>query len=189
MTQNQALIPQYLILRGNKIIENVVTVSMGVVLMGALAQITIQLPWTPVPITGQTFGVALVSLLWGGKRGLAVMLGYLGAGGLGFPVFAMGGSGISLGPTLGYLLGMTAASYWMGWLSDIGWTKTFMRTYLTAFSGSVITFFCGIVGLSFFVPTENLFMAGVLPFLPGDLIKTVLAASLAHKLQTSMEKK
>lgn len=189
MTQELAFIPQHLIRRGNKVLENVVSILVGVTGVSLLAQIAIPLPLTPVPITGQTFGVALASLMWGRKRGVAVVLTYLGLGALGLPVFAMGQSGFSFGPTTGYLIGMVFASYWIGLLSDLGWTRTFLRSYFATFSGSAIIFFCGVIVLSFFIPSKNLITAGVLPFLPGDFIKTLLASFIATRAQNSLGEK
>ncbi len=187
MKSEQSLLPSLISLRGDRAVDNVLTVAMGVLVLSLLAQLSVPLPWTPVPITGQTFGVALISMMWGRKRGFAAMLIYLGIGALGFPVFAMGKSGFSLGPTTGYLLGMLSASYWMGTLSDRGWTKTFFRAYLVAMSGSLLTFSCGLLWLSSFVAKENLLMAGLFPFLPGDFMKTTLASAIVFGLQKSLK--
>lgn len=181
MTHHQALVPQIIIHTKNQSVSNLVSIFIGVVSMSLLAQLTIPLSWTPVPITGQTFGVALISLLWGRKRAIAVMSAYLSAGAMGLPVFANAKSGLSFGPTSGYLIGMFAASFFMGSLADLGFTKTFLKSWLAAFLGSVITFFFGILVLSFFVPHNQLFAAGVYPFLPGDCIKTLAASFLANK--------
>lgn len=187
MTQEHALIPQLIINRGNKVLDNSLSVVFGVVLLSLLAQIAIPLPWTPVPITGQTFGVALTALLWGRKRGLAVVLLYLVVGALGLPVFAMGTTGLVVGPTFGYLMGMVVASYWMGFLSDSGWTKSLFRTWLAAVSGSAITFSFGVLVLSIFVPAKALLVSGVLPFLPGDAIKILLVTFIVFQTQRSVE--
>ncbi|OQW53663.1 MAG: hypothetical protein A4S09_07095 [Proteobacteria bacterium SG_bin7] len=181
--QECAVIPNYLSAEGNTVTNNFLCILTGVVLLSGLAQITIPLPWTPVPITGQTLGVALTALLWGRARGTAVVLGYLVLGAVGVPVFALGRSGISVGPTFGYLLGMIVAAYVMGSMADRGWTRKFWQTYFTAVLGSGITFCFGLIGLSFFIPHENLLAAGLFPFLPGDLIKTFLASSIAFKTQ------
>ena len=178
-----APISQFIISRGNKAKENILAVAIGIVLLSLLAQVAIPLPWTPVPVTGQTFGVSLMALLWGRKRAFSVILGYLFLGGIGLPIFALGKSGLSFGPTIGYLIGMALAAVWMGTLSDRGWTKTWLRTYLVALSGSVIIFSCGVFCLSFFLPFKNLLITGVLPFLPGDLIKSLLASYIAFKSQ------
>lgn len=189
MTQDLSFVPTYLDRRGSKIHENILSVLLGVLGLSLLAQIAIPLPWTPVPITGQTFGVSLMSLLWGRKRALSSVVIYLALGAVGLPIFALGKFGISLGPTTGYLIGMVLAAYWMGSLSDRGGTKTWWRTYLSAFSGSAIIFSCGVLGLSFFIPTESLLSAGVLPFLPGDLLKTLLASTIAFQTQKTFEAK
>jgi biotin transport system substrate-specific component len=184
-SQSLALIPRILSKRGSstfgRALENVVAVFTGVVLLSLLAQVAIPLPWTPVPITGQTFGVALIAMLWGRARGFAVVLSYLIAGAIGLPVFAMAKSGLAFGPTFGYLLGMLVASIWMGFLADRGWTKTFLRAWLTAFSGSVIVFSFGLAVLSTFVPSESLLAFGLLPFLPGDFLKTLIASSVVYR--------
>ncbi|MEK6773348.1 MAG: biotin transporter BioY [Bdellovibrionota bacterium] len=189
MYQEHALVPQYVIQRGNKILDNALFILAGIVSLSLLAQIAIPLPWTPVPITGQTFGVALISLMWGRKRSVAIVLIYLSIGSLGLPVFAQAKSGFMMWPTAGYLIGMVFASYWMGLLADIGWTKTFLRTWLSAFSGSLIIFFFGVLVLSFFIPSKDLLIAGVLPFLPGDFIKTFSSSLLAYKAQQSFKSK
>ena len=129
MIQEQAFIPQILSHRGNKILENILAIFVGVLSLSLLAQIAIPIPWTPVPITGQTFGIALISLLWGRNRSFAVVFSYLFIGALGFPIFAFGKSGLVFGPTFGYLIGMLAASVWMGFLADRGWTRAVLHAF------------------------------------------------------------
>lgn len=172
--QSQPLIPHLISIHGNQKIHSLAAIAGGVLLLSALAQIAIPLPWTPVPITGQTFGVALIAFLWGRRRGTSAVALYLAIGFLGAPIFAQGRSGFLLSPTSGYLFGMLAASYLMGTLSDLGWTHSFWKTWFAALAGSCLIFLFGVVGLSYFLPLETLFSAGVLPFLPGDFIKTLL---------------
>lgn len=181
LRMEQALIPSILEKTENKILANTVFVVLGVVLISVLAQVAIPLPWTPVPITGQTFGVALMSLTWGRKRGLAVLAAYLSLGSLGLPIFAAGKSGLILGPTSGYLVGMLIASYWMGFFADRGWTKSYLHSWLAAVTGSVIIFSFGVAVLALYVPANQLLMSGVIPFLPGDVLKTILASAMASK--------
>ena len=182
MTSSQALIPQLISRHQNQTLGNILSVFAGLALMTALAQISIPLPWTPVPITGQTFGVTFLSLIWGRNRGLAVMLSYLALGIAGALLFALGQAGFSWGPTSGYLIGMVIASAWLGTLADLGWTKTFWRSYVAAASGSLIVFSCGLYGLSFFLPQQTLLSAGLYPYIPGDFIKTLAACLLAQAL-------
>jgi biotin transport system substrate-specific component len=184
-----ALIPRFIIQRGNKIQENILSIILGVLSLSILAQIAIPIPWTPVPITGQTFGVSLIALMWGRKRATACIFSYLLLGGIGLPIFAMGKSGLLIGPTTGYLIGMAVATYWMGALSDRGWTRSWWKSYCTAFSGSLIIFSFGVLGLSLFIPSKDLLSAGVLPFLPGDLLKTLLSSFIAFRALQSLENK
>lgn len=165
-----------------KSVQDIALLSAGVVLLSALAQISIPLPWTPVPITGQTFGVAVLSLGLGRRLGFASVVTYVFLGGLGAPIFANGKFGLSLGPTLGYLVGMMLASLVMGSLSDRAWNRSFWKCYLACILGSVCTFGLGLFGLSFFVPKASLLSAGLWPFLPGDLIKSLLASGLVSSL-------
>lgn len=187
MSYDLALVPRWIQKSESKFRDNIASFLLGLCGLVLLAQVSIPLPWTPVPITGQTFGVYYLALVWGRKRALAVFLTYLILGGFGLPVFASGSSGLVFGPTLGYLAGMAAATFWLGSLADWGWTSTWFKTYLACFSSSLIIFAFGIFGLSFFIPAENLLTAGVLPFLPGDLLKTILATTLAMKTSNAFK--
>lgn len=189
MNQELAMIPQFIVQRGSKNLDNILSILIGIFCLSLLAQLAIRLPWTPVPITGQTLGVTLIALLWGRKRAMATILSYLALGALGLPIFAMGKSGLTIGPTSGYLIGMTIATYWMGTLSDRGWTRIWWQSYVTAFSGSLIVFIFGVIGLSLFVPTQSLWITGVLPFLPGDFLKTLIASLIAFQSHRLIEKK
>jgi biotin transport system substrate-specific component len=178
--QEQALIPQYIVLKGNSVFQNMLAVMGGLLLLSLLAQVSIPLPFTPVPITGQTFGVTLVALAWGYRRAVAILGSYLILGSLGLPIFASGGSGFA-GATCGYLLGMFIASFVMGFLADLGWTKSFARTLGAAYCGSLIVFTCGLWVLSFYIPKQSLLMAGLYPFLIGDCMKNTLASLIVTK--------
>ncbi len=176
---SHAFIPNLVSKTDHKTLSNLAAILGGVLLLALLAQITVPLPWTPVPITGQTFGVTLVSLLWGWKRAGTVLLTYLALGASGLvSVFAVGAV---MGPTLGYLIGMFLASVVMGALADRGVTNTFLKTFLVSYLGSAIVFVCGLIGLSFFLPSEALIVSGLIPFLPGSFIKNFLASALVFK--------
>lgn len=175
--QSQAYVNKVLIDLGGTKTNEVLSYVFGIVLLGALAQIAIPLPWTPVPVTGQTFGVTLIALLWGQKRAFGIVAAYLIAGVVGLPVFAIAG-----GATWGYLVGMLLSTLVIGYLSDRGWGRSIFKAYFAGFLGSCVTLSCGVLVLSFFIPNEEVFVAGLLPFLPGDFIKTVLAAGIASSL-------
>ncbi|MEZ4815102.1 MAG: biotin transporter BioY [Bdellovibrionota bacterium] len=157
-----------------------VSVIFGVVLLTALAQIAIPLPFTPVPITGQTFGVALLSLLWGRKWGFASVALYVCVGAMGLPVFSAGAAGLKLA-TSGYLLGMCLSAFVIGSLADRGFSKSFKKSFMACLVGSLCVFTCGLIVLSNFVPKEALLSAGFLPFIPGDIAKSTLASFIASR--------
>jgi biotin transport system substrate-specific component len=180
---NQALVPELVSKSENKFLANILSVLVGVSLIGLLAQIKIPLPWTPVPITGQTLGVAIIGLNWGRTRGLATIWTYMVAGAAGLPLFAGGASGLSWGPTSGYLIGMLASVMVVGALADRGWVDNFWKALLAAYVGSVCTFAFGLLVLSYFVPSSVLLTAGLWPFLIGDGIKNLIAAGVTVNLK------
>lgn len=154
---------------------------LGVVALSLLSRLTIPLPWTPVPITGQTFGVALLGLLGGRKLAVSTVAAYLALGLNGVPVFA-NGQAILSGATAGYLAGMLLAAALVGRLADLGWTRSFGRALAASYAGSFCIFAVGLLVLSRFVPAAQLLGAGLYPFLLGDLIKNVAAATLASNI-------
>lgn len=182
MTHEKSFIPSLISAHPSKILAESIYFAYGIGVLTLLAQIHIPLSWTPVPITGQTMAVTLLSLLWGRKRAPWVVLSYIGFSAMGFPLLA-GQVALVLGPTNGYLVGMLLASYWLGFLADKGFTIKFWTCWLSAVSGSVIVLTCGALGLLFYLPAHQVLMAGVLPFLPGDFIKTLLAVSMVYQLQ------
>lgn len=178
MSQTQAVIGHWI--EDKNTFTKVVSVVFGVVFLAALAQIAIPLPFTPVPITGQSFGVALLSLLWGRKWGFASVALYVSVGALGMPVFASGASGLKLASS-GYLIGMCASSFVIGSLSDMGFSKSFKKSFIACVLGSACVFGFGLFVLSNFVPQGTLLAAGLLPFIPGDIIKSTLASLIASR--------
>jgi hypothetical protein len=102
-------------------------------------------------------------------------------------IFAAGKSGLSLGPTLGYLIGMLAASFVVGGMADKGFSRSFWRAWLAATTGSIFIFSFGLIGLSFFIPKAAILSAGLWPFLPGDILKNILAATLVWRVHKSLK--
>ncbi len=159
----------------------------GALVIALLTQVRIPLPFTPVPITGQTFAVILWPLLFGRTIGLSSIGIYLAAGALGLPVFAGLESLTALwGPTSGYLMGFVAAGFLVGGLRDRGITATISGTLLAIVSAVTIILACGALVLGIFVGYENVWVMGIAPFLLGDVIKTVLllVTSRASKWNT-----
>lgn len=174
-------------------LHTALVVGGGCLLMALLAQIRIPLWFTPVPITGQTFGVALLGGALGGTRGAACLALYVGLGALGCPFYAGGEGGWQLvaGATGGYLVGFVPAAWVVGKLAERRGERQMWRAFLTFQVGSLIVFLFGVswlamsAGLSF----EEALRLGWLPFIPGDLFKTLLAAGLFPTAWTALRRK
>ncbi len=152
---------------------------MGSLLIALAAQVAVPLPFSPVPVTGQTFAVLLIGAAFGARLGAATVALYLAEGILGLPVFAPGGPvgpARLLGPTGGYLIGFVAAAYVVGALAERGWDRRLVTAALAMLAGEVVIYAFGLAGLARFLPPERLLAAGLLPFIPGDLVKLALAA-------------
>ncbi|HEX9067480.1 MAG TPA: biotin transporter BioY [Ktedonobacterales bacterium] len=166
-------------------------------LMGLCAQLSIPLPFTPVPITGQTFGVLLTAMLLGSWRGAAAMLAYLAEALAGLPVLANGASAWSpsvapgvpviAGPTAGYLLAFPVAALVVGALAERGWDRSVVLAIVAMVAGEAIIYLGGVTWLAHFVLTPgNALKLGLFPFLIGDAIKlglVTLALPVAWRLQ------
>ncbi|MBL6989846.1 MAG: biotin transporter BioY [Bacteriovoracaceae bacterium] len=165
--------------------DNLLLVLFGSWAIALLAQIAIPLGFTPIPITGQTFGILLIGALYGGKRSLITTIFYVVQGAFGLPFFAKGASGFAvlLGPTGGYLLGMIIAATVMGYLAEKKYDQAWKSSLPLFFIGHLIIFCFGLAWLGNFVGYQNVISLGLLPFLPGLIIKTILAASITSSIQ------
>ena len=166
----------------NETFKNILLVLGGVAFLSIMSQVLIPLPYTPVPISLGTFGVTLMALLYGRKLGTATILSYVAAGSLGAPIFAGGKAGSLFSPTGGYILGYIVATIILGYLADRGVTKSYVKTILSLMLSSAIILTLGSLVLSLFVPGKNAFMIGVLPFLPGDALKSTTVTLLLPTL-------
>jgi len=157
-----------------------VLIAGGSILIALSAQVRLPLPFSPVPVTGQTFAVLLLGALLGRWRGAATVLAYLGEGVAGLPFFAGGGAGPAyvVGPTGGYLAGFLVAAWATGWLAERGWNRGILRVAAAMAIGSAAILGLGALWLANFVGTDRAFAAGVVPFLVGDAAKIALAAAL-----------
>lgn len=155
-------------------------IVLGASLLVALfAQVAIPLPFTPVPITGQTYAVLLVGAALGSRRGALSMLVYLAQGGLGLPFFAGGSSGWArvLGPSGGYLLSYVLAAFVVGLLAERGWDQRFGTSIVAMILGEVVIYAVALPWLGKFVGLDRAVALGLLPFVPGDAVKLLLAAA------------
>src|ERR687883_724112 len=127
---------------------------------GLMAHIAIPLPFTPVPITGQTFAVLLTGALLGSRLGAASMLAYIAEGIAGLPVFAPVGSPA----TYGYLAGFVAGAFVVGWLAERGWDRNVLTSGVAMLAGEVAIYVFGLLWLARFVPASKLLVFGLFPF-------------------------
>jgi biotin transport system substrate-specific component len=161
-------------------LTNLALVLAASLVTAGCAQVEIRLPWTPVPLTGQTFAVLLTGAVLGARRAFLAQLLYLAEGAAGLPFFAGGAAGVAklLGPTGGYLIAFPFAAAATGLLAERAWDRRPFPMFVAMLAGSTIIFALGLAQLSRFVPGGALLGAGLLPFVPGDLLKSALAAGV-----------
>ncbi len=167
--------------RRSALLYDAALVLAGSLLIALSAQIAVPLPFSPVPVTGQTLAVLLVGALLGSRRGSLAVLVYIAQGMAGLPVFAGGAAGPArlLGPTGGYLVGFVAAAYLVGLLAERGWDRRVSTTAAAMALGNVVIYAVGALWLAVFVGgLVPALTAGVMPFIPGDLVKIAIAALL-----------
>lgn len=151
----------------------------GAAFVGIAAQIAIPLPFTPVPLTLQTFAVLLTGAALGSLRGVLAMTIYAVAGVAGVPWFSEGSSGFG-GASFGYILGFIAAAFIVGRLAERGGSSTVLRTTGLMIVGNVVIYAAGVTWLKFSLDATwgTALALGLTPFLVGDAIKIALAAGL-----------
>ncbi len=169
LTLSQAVFPRVAIWR------DVLLVAGGSILTALCAQIAFFLPFSPVPLTGQMFAVLLVGATLGSRRGALSMLTYVAIGATSIPFWFAPGKTVGiarlLSPSVGYLIGFVVAAFVVGWLAERGWDRRWYTSMLAMFAGTVAVWVLGWSVLRAFVPD-----AVVLVYVPGDIIKLVLAA-------------
>src|SRR5579859_1645754 len=165
-----------------RLLTDVVLVVLGAGLIAVSAQVSIALPFTPVPITGQTFAVLLVGASYGMLRGGASALLYVLLGIAGAPVYAHGAAGwaVITGASGGYLLSYPFASALTGFLAERRWDRRFSSAIGAMLTGNVLIYLLGLPWLAAVVHTglEKTLELGLYPFVPGDTLKLYLAAAL-----------
>jgi biotin transport system substrate-specific component len=193
-TLAQRIVPRQGVLE-NAWVYNLMLTVLGSWFVALLAQISIPLGFTPVPITGQTLGVLLVGSLLGTRLGTLALLLYVAQGAIGLPFFADGNSGVQVlyGSTAGYIFGFVLAAALTGWLAERGWDRKVSTTVLSMLLGTVLIYVPGVLWLAGFVGgLGEAVVLGVLPFLLGAVIKIAVAAGVlpgAWKLLGSEKKR
>jgi len=174
----------------NKTLCRVMGVLTFVILTSLGAFVRIPLPFSPVPITLQTFFVLLSAALLGSNLGTISQLSYLLLGVLGLPIFTGAGSGLFylLGPTGGYIFGFVLAAFFVGKFIKYG-QNNLLVIFVLLCAGNLILLTCGVIWLKLLLGYEftKLLSIGFIPFLPGDLAKALVAAIIYLRLKPRLK--
>jgi biotin transport system substrate-specific component len=155
---------------------NVTLVVLAAGFVGLLAQISIPLGFTPVPLTGQTFGIMVAGAALGWRRAALAMCLYVLAGLAGVPWFAGGASGY-VGPNFGYLIGFVLSASALGWLASRGNDRTIVGSLISMAFADAVIFVFGVGWLANYlhVSLATALHLGFYPFIWGELIKAGVA--------------
>jgi biotin transport system substrate-specific component len=179
---SHALTLRSAVLSDQRLHVDAVVVGAGAALISLAAQVSIPLPFTPVPITGQTFAVLLVGASLGTARGGSSALLYVLLGIAGAPVYAHGASGwaVITGASGGYLVSYPFASALTGFLAERRWDRRFSAAIGAMLTGNVLIYLFGLPWLAVVLHAglEKTLEYGLYPFVPGDVFKLYLAAAL-----------
>jgi biotin transport system substrate-specific component len=151
--------------------------AVGVVAITFSAYIRIPLPFSPVPLTGQTLTVLLIGILYGRRRGAICVLAYIMTGIAGLPVFQGGHFGLDYlikGATTGYLFGFMIAAFVTGCLAENGFDRSLWKVFTAMFLGDIILLSFGSIWLAI-LGMQNVLVIGFLIFIPGDIVKILIA--------------
>ena len=182
--------------RVRAIVRDVLLVVGFALLTAAAAQIEIQLGFTPVPLTGQTFAVLLSGAVLGMRRGALSQLTYWFAGLVGLPFYSGGAGGWEkgTGATMGYLVGFVIAAGAIGYLAEKKHDRNFATSLPAMLLGSTIIYAFGATWLSIHLNLplangdQNAISLGVAPFLVGDLLKALVAAGCTTSVWAAISK-
>lgn len=172
-------------------LKQMVSVSLFTALTIALSLVAIPLPFTPIPVTGQTIAVILSGALLGSKLGGLSQALYMLIGIVGIPVFSgsRGGPSIILGPTGGFIWGFILTSYVVGKITEVGYIilqKHSTIVLITAFllGGIGVLYTIGVAQLAIVLQLNipEALAVGALPFIPGDLFKIGIATTIGIRL-------
>ncbi len=153
----------------------------------------ISIPIYPVPLTLQTLFTLLAAMTLGSVMGASSQIIYVLLGVIGLPVFAgfKAGIGILFGPTGGFLFGFIISAYVIGKIIEVKKEKNIFYYFLAGIIGTVILYIIGITQLSLVtgIGIKKAIVVGMLPFLPGDILKIIATSFIASKLRTSIKLK
>lgn len=172
MTMNASLLSNRL-WPATGLARNVVLAVAGSLIVAAAAQVHV--PMLPVPMTLQSLAVLMIGAAYGARLGAATLALYALEGAMGLPVFAGFKSGVMLA-SFGYVLGFIAAAYVVGALAERGWDRSPFRMFAAMLIGAAVLYVPGLLWLSAWIGAEKAIQFGLLPFIPGDLVKAAIAA-------------
>jgi len=156
------------------IAKDIILVLSFSIITGLAAKLKIEIG--AVPITMQTLVVLLSGALLGSKRGALSQVTYLFFGLAGIPWFARGGGmAYLLSPTFGYIIGFVFAAFLVGWLCEKGFDRKIKTAMISMLIGNLLLYIPGLLWLARFVEFEKVLAIGLYPFIPGDLMKILLA--------------
>lgn len=156
------------------LVKNIVLVLSFAIVTGVAAQLKLEIG--VVPITMQTLAVLLSGALLGSKRGALSQITYFLMGLAGLPWFARGGGmAYLMSPTFGYIIGFVLAAYSIGWLCERGFDRQVKTAILAMLIGNILLYIPGLLWLAKFIGFKKVLAVGLYPFIPGDLVKILLA--------------
>lgn len=178
-------------------IKYMTSVALVTALLCVLAPITVPLPISPVPISLANFVIYLFAVVIGTKKIVVSTLLYLFIGAVGVPVFSKYSAGIGyvFGPTGGYLLGFLLCAFFTGIFADFSKDINTLKSKIFIFLGMVIgTVLCYAVGTFWLIYSSlkidsfySALAVGVLPFIPGDIVKMILCIIIAPRLKSRIK--
>jgi biotin transport system substrate-specific component len=172
----------------SSMVRNVVLAILGSLLLAVAANVSV--PMWPVPMTLQTLGVLLIGGAYGSRLGIATIVLYLVEGLVGLPFFAEGHHGLfnadgTIFATIGFWFGFVLAAGLVGRLAESGWINSIPRMIAATFAGAVVLYIPGLIwlgvwaaktqGMDASAATAAAFNWGLIPFIPGDIIKAAIA--------------
>ena len=173
-SNNSILVDNYLKNQSN-LLSSIILILTGTILLTLSAKISV--PFYPVPMTLQTLLVLFIGLTYGRILAPLTLALYLFQGAIGLPVFANGGGFVYLlGPTGGYLIGFLLAATILSYLSNIGWNRNYILTFISLIVGIITIFSCGLLQLSLVLNktiAESIIL-GLTPFIYGEIFKILI---------------
>ncbi|SFK99068.1 biotin transporter BioY [Geodermatophilus ruber] len=162
--------------------RNVVLVALGVLFTALLAQVSVPVPGSPVPITGQTLAVVLTAASLGPMRGVAVQVFYILSALVGLPFYseASGGVDVVFGATGGYVVGFIPAAYLIGLAARRGADRNPLKAAPLFVAGQAVIFAVGVpwLAVSTGMSASQALEAGFYPFIVGGIVKAAVAAAV-----------